>query len=136
MMGMQPGAGRIAGAARRVLLLAAVVAAAVAMPLAAQAQSLMTEQAARTMLEETYGVEVLRIRADYRDETDVFVASVMNPGGDFNEAFQVTRLIVDRVTGDLTSQFRHGASGVRSGGDRRRDTAENSGPVLRRDSLR
>ena len=114
----------------------AAFAVAAAVPFAAQAQTLMTEQAAREMLEATYGVEVLRIRADYRDDVDVFVASVMNPGGDFNEAFQVSQLIVDRRTGELISQFRHAASGVRDDGERRRDAEENSGPVLRRDSLR
>jgi hypothetical protein len=35
----------------------------------------------------------------------------MNPGGDFNEAFQVTRLVVDAETGRLVPQFRHGPTG-------------------------
>ena len=120
---------------RLVLPVALALALAATMPFAAQGQTLMTEEAARAMLEETYGVEVLRIAVD-RDSVDIFVVRVMNPGGDFNEAFQVNVLVVDRRTGMLVPQFRHTPSGVRDTAGARRDAAEGSGPVLRRKSLR
>ena len=37
--------------------------------------------------------------------------TIMNPGGDFNEAFQVNTLLVDADTGNLVSGFRHLPSG-------------------------
>ena len=40
------------------------------------------------------------------DGRAVFLVTVMNPGGDFNEAFQVTTLAVDVETGKLVSGYR------------------------------
>ena len=94
----------------------AALALAVAIPSAARAQALMDEAAVRVALEDIYGVRVLRLEADYRDGVDVFVARVMNPGGDFNEAFQVSVLVVDRRTGMLVPQFRHAPSGIHDAG--------------------
>ncbi|UCH74730.1 MAG: hypothetical protein JSU82_02425 [Rhodospirillales bacterium] len=99
------------------------------------AQSLMSEAAARQALEAEYGVEVLRVEAGERDGVPVFFARVMNPAGNFNEAFQVNILVVDRRSGRLVRQFRHDNSGVQDTAGTRRDTNENSGPILRRESV-
>lgn len=115
------------------LVLAAGLGLSVAGPVAAQA--LMSESAARAALEKEYGVQVLRVEPGEQDGVPVFVVRVMNPGGNFNEAFQVNTLVVDRQTGNLVRQFRHGPSGVRGTGGERSGTEENSGPILRRESL-
>ncbi len=101
----------------------------------AAAQALLTEAAARTAVEERYGVEVLRIESAEQDGVPVFLVRVMNPGGNFNEAFQVNTLVLDRRTGNLVPQFRHESSGVRDRSGTRRETDENTGPVLRRESV-
>lgn len=114
-------------------VLAAGIGISVAGPVAAQA--LMSESAARAALEREYGVEVLRVEPGEQDGVPVFVMRVMNPGGNFNEAFQVNTLVMDRQTGRLVPQFRHGPSGVRGAGASSTGTNENSGPLLRRESV-
>lgn len=99
------------------------------------AQGLMSESAAREQLEKDWGVQVLRVQADEQDGVAVFVVRVMNPGGNYNEAFQVNVLVVDRRTGELVPQFRHGPSGLRGAAGASNDTNENSGPILRRESV-
>ncbi len=117
-------------------LVAAILAAGLLRPAGpAAAETLLSEEAARTALEREYGVEVLRITADEQDGVPVFLVRVMNPGGNFNEAFQVNTLVVDRRTGKLVPQFRHGASGTRDRSGTRRETSEDVGPVLRRESI-
>ncbi len=81
----------------------------------------VTESQAVRMIEETYEVEVLRARAGQIDGRQVWLLTVMNRGGDFNTAFQVNILAVDRETGKLVPAFRHGPSGVRSSGAEARD---------------
>ncbi len=93
-----------------IALLAALVAGAVMLP-AAGSLAAMSEDQVRAAITRDYGVEVLRIRADTVDGRAVFLVTVMNPGGDFNEAFQVNTLAVDAETGQLVPQFRHHASG-------------------------
>jgi hypothetical protein len=90
-------------------LLAAALAA--GLTLAAGAQAAMTEDQVKVAIERDFGVRVLRIVSGTADGRGVFLVTVMNPGGEFNEAFQVTRLVVDAETGKLVPQFRHGASG-------------------------
>ncbi len=58
-----------------------------------------------------FGVKVLRVRPAKADGRKVFVVTVMNPGGDFNEAFQINTIVVDAGTGKLVPRFRHRASG-------------------------
>jgi len=101
----------------------------------AGAQALMSEAAARAKLEKDWGVEVLRVQADEQDGVPVFLVRVMNPGGNFNEAFQVNVLVIDRRTGELVPQFRHGPTGLRGVAGAPNDADENSGPVLRRESI-
>ncbi len=78
---------------------------------ASPAGALMSEAEVSRMIAEAYGVRVLRVRAARRGETWVWLVTVMNPPGDFNEAFQVNTLAVDQDTGALVSAFRHLRSG-------------------------
>ena len=78
---------------------------------ASPAGALMSEAEVSRMIAEAYGVRVLRIRAARRGETRIWLVTVMNPPGDFNEAFQVNTLAVDQDTGALVPAFRHRPSG-------------------------
>ncbi len=60
---------------------------------------------------EAYGVSVLKVVAAEDEGRTVYRVTIMNPGGDFDEAFQVNTLIVDADTGKPVSGFRHRASG-------------------------
>ncbi len=93
-----------------IALLAPLVAGAVMLP-AAGSLAAMSEDQVRAAITRDHGVEVLRIRADTLDGRAVFLVTVMNPGGNFNEAFQVNTLAVDAETGRLVPQFRHNPSG-------------------------
>ncbi len=59
-----------------------------------------------------FGVMVVKVRPGNVDGRKVFVVTMMNPGGDFNEAFQVSTIVVDAETGKLVPGFRHRASGL------------------------
>lgn len=59
-----------------------------------------------------FGVKVLKVRPGKADGRKVYLVTVMNPGGDFNEAFQVSTIVVDVETGKLVSGYRHRASGL------------------------
>jgi hypothetical protein len=72
----------------------------------------MSEAEVSRMIENTYGVQVLRVRAERLGEDLVWLVTVMNPPGDFNEAFQVNTLAVNQETGALIPTFRHGPSGI------------------------
>jgi TctA family transporter len=82
-------------------------------PGAAPAYALMADEA-RALVAERYRVEVLGIEAGTLDGRAVWVVTVMQPGGNSNGAFRVTRLAVDRESGALIPSFRHeGPSGYR-----------------------
>jgi len=84
-------------------------------------------------LETTYGVRVLRIRSGMLDGTTVYIVTVMNPAGNFNGAFRVTTLAVDKATGRLVSRYRQTPTGQRYPATERRDTpSDASGSVIRR----
>jgi len=84
-------------------------------------------------LETTYGVEVLRIRSGVIDGMAVYIVTVMNPAGNFNGAFRVTTLAVDKDSGRLVSQYRQTATGPRhSASERREISSDNSGVEIRR----
>jgi hypothetical protein len=61
----------------------------------------VTDQEAKRQIEETYDVEVLRVREGEIDGRGVWLVTVMLPPGDFNTAFMVSNLAIDRQTGDL-----------------------------------
>jgi hypothetical protein len=100
------------------------------------AQQLMSESAARKAIELAYGVQVIGIEAGGKDGWRYFTVRVMNPAGDFNEAFMVSVLVVDRQTGKIVPQYRQGDSGAELSGPERRGVRGDTGPVLRRESMR
>lgn len=93
-----------------VFAVAAVLGAALALPPPAIAA--MTANQVKAKIAKDFGVKVLKVRPGKADGRKVFVVTVMNPGGDFNEAFQVSTIVVDVETGKLVSGFRHRASGL------------------------
>ncbi len=94
----------------RLALSAALLA--LALGAAPRPASALTGEEAAARIEADYGVKALRVRPGTIDGTAVWLVTVMKPGGDSNDAFQVTTLAVDRVTGALVPAFRHGPSGV------------------------
>ena len=103
----------------------------------ASAQRLTAESAAQGVAE-TYGVEVLRVREmRAEDGRRAYAVTVMAPGGDANDAFRVTTLLVDAQTGELIPQFRHTPTGHEiSGAPSNVPPTEVDGPALRRRSNR
>jgi len=71
----------------------------------------VSDQEAKRQVEESYDVEVLRVREGEIDGRGVWLVTVMLPPGDFNSAFMVSSLAIDRETGDLVPSFRHRESG-------------------------
>ncbi len=105
--------------------------------LPASAQRLSAEAAARQVAE-TYGVEPLRVRETrLEDGSLAYVVTVMTPGGDSNDAFMVTTLLVDARTGELVPQFRHTPTGHEfSDAPFNVPPTESDGLALRRGSIR
>ncbi len=79
--------------------------------LAGQARAAMTEAQVTHSLEQAYNVTVLRVTRLKHDGLPAFLVTMMNPGGNFNTAYQVNTVLVDAETGKLISRFRHRASG-------------------------
>lgn len=75
--------------------------------LAAPAWAAMSADQVAAAIAEAYGVTVLRVEPMTEDGRAAYLVTIMNPGGDSNDAFQVNRIIVDAETGDLIRQFRH-----------------------------
>lgn len=95
------------------------------------------EAAVAKRLEDAYGVKVLRIRSGEMNGLAVYIVTVMNPAGDFNSAFQVTTLAVDKASGALVSQYRQTPTGSRrSGAESRTPPDDSSGMVMRRQTER
>ncbi len=69
--------------------------------LAAPAGAEMSVDAVIQQIEADYAVTVLRVKPMTDDGRRVFAVTIMNPGGDFNEAFQVNTIVVDAETGNL-----------------------------------
>ncbi len=53
----------------------------------------------KRQVETRYGVEVLRIKPMTEQGRSAFAVTIMNPGGAFNEAFQVNTIVIDAETG-------------------------------------
>lgn len=81
----------------------------------------VTDLEAIRQVEESYGVEVLGVRASEIDERAVWLVTFMVPGGNSNAAFMVSSLAIDQQTGDLVPSFRHHASGYDVPGGQRDD---------------
>ncbi len=94
------------------LIFAAALLGAASLGVSGRALALTQEEAERKVAE-AFGVEVLskHTRAGEIDGRAVWFLTVMNPGGTFNDAFQVNTLAVDQETGELVPAFRHRASG-------------------------
>lgn len=75
------------------------------------AAAAMTREEAAIVIQSRFGVEVLRVREGEIDDKPVWLVTVMKPGGDTNDAFQVTTLAVEQETGLLVPAFRHGPNG-------------------------
>ncbi len=88
---------------------AALLVAGFGVPSAADAQ--VTARQASRQFAETYGVQVLKVRSGEIGGKRVYLLTVMNPKGDFNEAFQVNTVAVAADTGNLIAGFRHRVSG-------------------------
>jgi hypothetical protein len=84
-----------------------------------------------------FGVEVLRVvPAESDDGGAAYRVTFMNPGGDFNEAFQVNTILVDAVTGAPIIQFRHLPSGTRNADAATYDTSQQGLDVLSAGAVR
>ena len=78
---------------------------------AAPAAALSADQV-RRQVETRYNVKVLRIKPMTEQGRSAFAVTVMNPGGDFNEAFQVNTIVIDAETGRPIVQYRQGPGGL------------------------
>ena len=102
---------------RRAALLTTAISALVALPLAVHAAQPRkpaapsgvdrTAQKLTQQIAQRYGVQVLRADRELLDGKPVYRMVVMNPGGDFNEAYAVHTLVVDAASGALVPQFEH-----------------------------
>ncbi len=81
---------------------------------AAPARAEMSADAVKQKIEADYAVTVLRVKPMTGGGRRVFAVTIMNPGGDFNEAFQVNTIVIDAETGQLIIQYRQGPGGLRS----------------------
>ncbi len=79
---------------------------------ATPAGALSADQVKR-QVETRYGVKVLRIKPMTEQGRSAFAVTIMNPGGDFNEAFQVNTIVIDAETGRPIIQYRQGPGGLR-----------------------
>lgn len=89
----------------------AVAVSAIVMVAALPVSAAVDEGQAAKQVADSFGVQVLKVRAGDIDGTPVWFITVMNKGGDADGAFQVNMLAMDQATGELVSNFRHGASG-------------------------
>lgn len=79
---------------------------------AEQVKAQVSEDQIRQKLESDFGVTVLRMREIVQDGKTVIAATLMSPGGNLNEAFQVNTVVVDPETGKLVSQYRSKTNGI------------------------
>lgn len=112
--------------------LGATLAVAVLSASQASAQA-VSEQKIADRIAEVYGVKVLKMTKGEANGKPVLYVTVMNAGGNFNNAFQVSTLAVDPATGDLISQY-HASE---SEGEVDRETrGDISGRLIRQRSAR
>lgn len=99
---------------------------------ASTASAAVSESQARQMIEQAYGVRVLKIeKREFRGRA-AYLLTVMTPGGNDNAAFQVNVLAVDPETGKLIPGYRHGHSGAEAaGGAPLRETDRQPAKALR-----
>lgn len=131
---------------RRATLLTMAISALVALPVvanggqprkpAAPAGVDRTAQKLTQEIVQRYGVQVLRTDREMLDDKPVYRMVVMNPGGDFNEAFAVHTLVIDPASGELVSQFQHLPAGYDLAAPPDRTPADDgSGDTIRRETF-
>lgn len=99
----------------------------------AEAQGVQSPAQVSKRIEATFGVRVLRVQQIKDEGPLTYAVTVMNAGGNYNEAFQVTTLVVNPKTGTLISQFRHKPAGYRlSGAPLNSATTGGDGALIRR----
>ena len=99
----------------------------------AAAQGVLSPEVVSERIEATFGVRVLRFRRSENAGRSTYAVTVMNPGGNYNEAYQVSTIMVEPVSGTLISQFRHMPAGYRlSGAPLNSTTTDGDGAVIRR----
>jgi hypothetical protein len=121
---------------RRRVLFALSLLAVFALGAPASAQAPGTKEIADRLAKD-YGVTVLKTADGEIDGKPVLFVTVMNEGGNENDAFQVTTLAVDPATGELISQYRTTTNGqVDAAAGLRSPSVGESGEVIREWSLR
>lgn len=73
-------------------------------PEPAPPQPELAEDEIRAMVRDSLGVEILRVEVVEHEGAPAYAITVMNPGGDRNDAFQVATLLFDGATGALLEQ--------------------------------
>jgi hypothetical protein len=97
----------------------------------------LSPEAVAGAVAQRFGVTVLRVLPIERDGKPLYSVVVMNPGGNFNEAFKATILVVDPDTGELVPQFRQENSGYDlPAAPDRQPPADDGGTVIRRETFR
>ncbi len=79
---------------------------------AAPAGAVLSADQVKRQVETRYGVKVLRIKPMTEPGRSAFAVTIMNPGGAFNEAFQVNTIVIDAETGQPIIQYRQGPGGL------------------------
>ena len=121
--------------ARLIALL--VVAGALGGVLGAAPAGALSPEAAAAQLAQRFDVKVLRVTPIERDGKRFYAVVVMNPGGNFNEAFRATTLIVDPESGDLVPQFgEQNSADDLPAASTRRLPADDDGAAIRRETFR
>ncbi len=98
----------------------------------AGAAEALTADKVSAEIADRYHVTVLRVTPTKLGDRAAFAVLVMNPGGDENNAFQVSTLLVDAATGALLPQFAHRNAGYTlPPASDRSPPANDSGPAIR-----
>ena len=79
------------------------------------AHAQMTERQIIAKIEGNFGVKVLNVQAAKNIGENVLAVTVMNPPGNFNEAFQINTLAVDKRSGNLVPVEAQTKQGYRHG---------------------
>ncbi len=108
--------------ASRLAAATVVLAAALMIFASPAARAEVTAEQAAEAIAKAYGVQVLKVAPITIDGRAAWRITVMNPGGNFNDAFRVATVAVDAETGKLIPQFRHRASGYELSGAPRYET--------------
>ena len=109
-----------------------VLAIAVAARSSAALSAEMTPEDISSAIAQRFNVKVLRVAPADQDGRKTYAVVVMNAGGNFNEAYRVSTLMVDAATGELIPQFRNNPVGYDLPEPANRAIPDNSGGAIRR----